>query len=415
MKSSIKLPRWAKIILLLGTLAVLLAFGWEIGKLAWIGAGRAKDKADAMVRPAVLERDYDAVVGANTEQALQIEEYLTGLRLGRERPLEDLGLDFSSVQNYRASQAKLRSLVASSLSYPPPAKLTVPEAPVLVQLAQDELATYYELRVHVLERVEARGIFMMPRVASGRVPLVIAAHGRGGQPARTKNGKLTIVGRSNRDLALGALQRGYAVWEPIFVFYAEGRPDDLRTRLEMRAREVGTSLPAIEIAKVLGGLDAILKTQPIDPDRVAMVGLSYGGFYTLYTTALDDRIRVAVVAAYFNDRENILDTTEPFGMPDWRFPNSLSIFQDHVLVALVCPRPLQIQVGDHDQLFPIAGARRALPLAKASYERLNLGQRFSFMEFVGRHEFNGEQAWAFIGRCFESETRPQKSSRREER
>lgn len=59
---------------------------------------------------------------------------------------------------------------------------------------------------------------MMPRSAAGKVPLVIAAYGRGGLPARPRSGKLAVVDRSDRDLARGALQNGYAVWEPIFVF-----------------------------------------------------------------------------------------------------------------------------------------------------------------------------------------------------
>jgi dienelactone hydrolase len=241
---------------------------------------------------------------------------------------------------------------------------------------------------------------MIPRSASDKVPLVIAAHGRGGMPARPKNGKLTLVGRSNRDLALGALKKGYAVWEPSFVFYARDRPDDFRERLDVRAKECGTTLPAIEIGKIIGGLDALLERPEIDTARVAMVGLSYGGFYTLYTTALDDRIRVAVVAAYFNDRQAVLDSSEPFGRSDWRFQNSLSVFHDTTMAALICPRSLQIQAGDHDQLFPIEGVRKTVPAARNFYERLNIGERFSFVEFVGRHEFNGEEAWKFVDRSF---------------
>ncbi|WP_438983966.1 hypothetical protein [Vulcanococcus sp.] len=33
-----------------------------------------------------------------------------------------------------------------------------------------------------------------------------------------------------------------------------------------------------------------------------MMGFSYGGFYTLYTSALDQRIKAAVVSGFFNDR-----------------------------------------------------------------------------------------------------------------
>jgi hypothetical protein len=99
---------------------------------------------------------------------------------------------------------------------------------------------------------------------------------------------------------------------------------------------------------------------------------------------LDDRIQVAVVAAYCNDRAAILDSTEPTGMPDWRFPNSLRKFTHPNVAALVCPRPLQIQAGDHDQLFQINGARKVGRAVRQLYARLNVADRFSYFEFVGR-------------------------------
>ena len=394
--------RWWWVILLLAVGAGVVIFGQEMRELASIALSRALDKADTAWRPAVLERDYDEVVREQTSQVIEIETYLDSLKTSVRQTPETLGLDFSTESDYLRSCAKMRSALAESLSYPPPSVLSPPVAPSLRRLAEDDLATYYEMSVPVLERVNARGLFMVPRSAVGKMPLIIAAHGRGGLPDRPKSGKLRVVSRSNRDLARGALEKGYAVWEPTFVFYASDRPEDIRDRLEMRAREWGTTLPAIEIAKVVGGLDAILRTQEIDPARVAMVGMSYGGFYTLYTTALEERIRVAVVAAYFNDREEVLNSAEPFGMTDWRFPKSLSVFHDANMVALICPRPLQIQTGNHDQLFPIAGARRIVPDARRVYERLQRGERFSFVEFVGRHEFNGEAAWHFIEKQFNS-------------
>lgn len=336
----------------------------------------------------------------STAQVLEIEKYLEQLTDPAKQSPAALGFDFSSETDYLRSREKTRALLASSLAYPPPDMLPFPQDVAIIPFAEDSLAVYYELSVPVLDGVLARGVFMMPRSASGKVPLVIAAHGRGGMPDRPKNGKLTVVSRRNRDLAFGALAKGYAVWEPLFVFYSKEHPGDIRERLDVRARECGTTLPAIEIAKVVAGLDAIVRSQPIDETRIAMVGMSYGGFYTLYTTALEDRIRVAVVAAYFNDRKAVLAASEPFGVPDWRFENSLSVFQDATMAGLICPRPLQIQAGDHDQLFSIQGARKTVPDARRFYELLNLGERFSFVEFIGRHDFNGDAAWTFIDRFF---------------
>ncbi len=381
-------------------LGLVVVFGRELASLSAIVFSRAAEKAQAVLLPAILDRPYDEIVDSKTAEAVEIEQYLEELEQPAARTPEALGLDLSSVAAYERSSSELRARLATSLGYPPQAPAPLTNAPTLVQFAEDALATYSDFSVPVFAGVRARGVFMMPRTAGEKTPLIIAVHGRGGMPERPRNGKLTVVGRSNRDLALGALEKGYAVWEPQLVFYAKDRPADIRERLDMRARQYGTTLPAIEIAKIRRGLTALLDTGRIDPTRVAMVGMSYGGFYTLYTTALDDRIRVAVVAAYFNDRKAILDATEPFGNSDWRFPNSLSVFQDATVASLICPRPLQVQAGDHDQLFPIAGARRAIPGARVPYARLKIEDRFSFVEFAGRHDFNGDAAWSFIERAF---------------
>lgn len=397
--SSRSIRMWTVVALSGALLFASIAFNWELPKLAYIALVRVVDMTDAALRPPILAQSYDEVVEANTAQTAEIERYLEEKSSPDARTPDALGLKFTSEADYLQSCKHLRSLLASNLGYPPPAVVTG-QLPNLVRLSEDELATYYDFTVTVLQGVQARGIFMMPRSATGKTPLIIAVKGRAGMPIRPKSGKFATVERHNRDVALGALRKGYAVWEPLLVFYAENRPADIRERLEVRAREHGTSLPAIEIAKIRGGLDALLSSQPIDPTRIAMVGASYGGFYTLYTTALDNRVRVAVVAAYFNDRKAILDASEPFGNPDWRFPNSLSVFQDSTMAALVCPRPLQIQSGDHDQLFPIAGARRRVPAVRALYNRLNIGDKFSYVEFIGRHDFRGDEAWDFIDRFF---------------
>ncbi|MFN2509277.1 MAG: alpha/beta hydrolase family protein [Chthoniobacterales bacterium] len=391
-------------LLLIGLLGWIAVFGWEPVKLAQIGFSRAKDKTEELIRGPILERNHEEVIAANTEQTLEIEGYLEGLEDPAKRTPEALGLNFASEADYLRSCQRIRSLLASSLGYPPPEAAPITEAASMVPLSEDELATYYDLTVPVFGGMHARGVFMMPRARSAKSPLIIAVHGRGGMPDRPKNGKITVIARHDRDLALGALRRGYAVWQPLLLFYASDRPADIRLRIDVRARECGTTLPAIEIAKISRGLDALLQSGEIDPSRVAMVGMSYGGFYTLYTAALDERIRVAVVAAYFNDRKAVLALGEPSDLSDWRFHNSLSVFQDPTMAALICPRPLQIQAGDHDQLFSIAGTRRTVPAARALYERLNVGQRFSFVEFVGRHDFNGEVAWSFIDQFFRKES-----------
>jgi dipeptidyl aminopeptidase/acylaminoacyl peptidase len=337
------------------------------------------------------------VVDRAIAQGDEITAYLRALRDAVPPVAASPALDFSSSQAYARSAQATRARLRQSLRYPPPG-FDVPLAQPVVESAigTDEVASYRELKIPVLPGVYATGIYLRPKTAGAqdRLPLVVSAAGRGGAPGQTPDGMLQGMSKSRRDLAWDALKHGYAVWMPTYVHYGRDG-DDFRDRLTVRAWEAGTSLPAIEIAKTVKALDVLLKRPDIEPQRVAMMGHSYGGFYTLYTTALDARIRVAVVAAYFNDREAVLDASEPNGFLDWRYPDALTLWRDPSVAALVAPRPLLIEAGNQDQLFPIQGARKAAPEAAALYQRLGLGERYEF-RVVGRHDFDGEAAMAFI-------------------
>ena len=387
----------------IATVLVVLLLVWSffarpVYDFLWIVTWRVKDQAMNKWGKPLLRRDHAEAMDAATVQANQIDRYLRGLRAAGDLPLQRA--DFSGVDAYVHSLDELRGHLRASLRYPPPgAETTKAELVEETPLGEDALATYTRLRIRVLPGVESIGVYMRPKnLRPGRSPLVISAHGRSDAPDAGPDGKQVILTHSNRDIARGALERGYLVWAPTFVFYATNQPDTIRERLAARATEAGTTLAAVEIAKVIGSLDVVIQRPEVDPVRVGMIGMSYGGFYTLYTTALEPRIKAAVVGGYFNDREAILDDSEPFGLFDWRFSDSLGWLRDPNIAALICPRPLLIEDGEYDQIFPIAGARRAAPQAGEFYRRLKVEDRFRFLEFTGRHDFDGKEAWDFLDR-----------------
>lgn len=112
-----------------------------------------------------------------------------------------------------------------------------------------------------------------------------------------------------------------------------------------------------------------------------MIGLSYGGFYSLFSAALDRRIRAAVSSCFFNDRKT-------YDVPDWSWFGSANRFLDAEVGSLVCPRPLYIEVGKKDELFDV---RRARPEAKklaGVYRSLGLAEQFRYKEHDGGHELD---------------------------
>src|SRR5205085_5131738 len=130
------------------------------------------------------------------------------------------------------------------------------------------------------------------------------------------------------DMVRGGVKRGYVVWAPTHLFHADGFPPDVRNRMDDRLRLVGTSLTAVEIAKITRSLDVILKRPEVDPKRVAMVGLSYGGYYTLVTAALEPRVRAAVSSCYFGVQEFRYERDELSVPGDFKFMDRSTLLRD---------------------------------------------------------------------------------------
>jgi len=395
----------AKLIFIV-TVCLLLVWSYfarPIYDYAWIVYGRERDTVAEKIEPPAASQLYDDVIALNARTVSEIEAYVNSRETQSAQAPELAKLDFSSPAAYQASTGPLRDAFAQALGFPLSDAIhgsdfsAVRETPA----GEDDLATYTVLSIPALPGVNMIGTLIEPKKHGPRMPIIIASHGRGGKPDRPPSGKMPIMSYSNRDLARGAVERGWAVFEPIYLFYGTNYPENIRDRLSVRAQETGTTLPAIEITKLIRAIDYLTSRPEIDPQRLAMVGISYGGFYTLYTTALEPRVKVAVVAAYFNDRFTVLHNSEPNDFIDWRYPNSL-FFTDPRVVALVCPRPLEIESGNQDQLFPIEGSRQNIPAARDYYAKLHLDSNFVFTDYIGRHDFNGEPAWQFIDQAFQA-------------
>ena len=88
---------------------------------------------------------------------------------------------------------------------------------------------------------------------------------------------------------------------------------------------------------------------------------------------------------------------DELGVPsDFRFMDRMTLFQDPELVALVCPRFLEIQAGAKDNPSHVDGGRMLAPRATEYYDKLGVKDRFRFVVFEGGHEFNDASAWEFL-------------------
>ena len=328
-----------------------------------------------------------------TEQAQELEDYILALKKDDSRLKKLLPNDYSSPAAFEKSAARYRAAFCESIGYPPPGDVPS-DAATFDKLGEDSIGIYYRVKIAILPGVRAEGIYIVPKTlqANQKAPLVISMHGGGGSPEVA----LFKGGANYHDMVRGGVKRGYVVFAPQHLFSAEGFPKDVRNRTDERLRLVGTSLTAIEIAKISRALDVLLKRPEVDASRVAMVGLSYGGYYALVTPAIDTRIKVSVCSCYYGVQESRYARDELSIPSDFKFMDRFTLFRDSDVAALICPRALQIQAGSRDGVDHRDGGKPLAPQSAAYYDKLGLKDRFEHVIFEGGHEFHDATAWEFV-------------------
>lgn len=353
-------------------------------------AAHGQEKRQPAASP-YYEEDVAASNPLRTEQARELDAYIEKLRADPSRLHALLKPDYSSSRAYEKSVRPYREAYCKTIGYPPPGRPDR-ETPSFTRLGEDGIGVYYRAKISVLPGVHAEGLYIVPKGLKGRAPLLISMHGGGGSPEVA-----TFHGGANyHDMVRGGVKQGYVVWAPQHLFNAQGYPGNIRQQIDDRMLLVGTSITAVEIAKITRSLDVILKRPEVDPQRVGMVGLSYGGYYALVTPAVDPRIKASVSSCYYGAQEWRYEHNE-LGVPsDFRSQDRMTLFKDADLVAMICPRALLIQAGRRDDADHREGGVEQAPLSAAYYRRLGLDDRFQFLIFPGGHEFDDASAWPWL-------------------
>ena len=110
------------------------------------------------------------------------------------------------------------------------------------------------------------------------------------------------------------------------------------------AYQIGRTLAAYEIQKVLGAVDW-LKTDGAAGCGIGVAGYGGGGLIAMHAAAFDTRIDAVAVSGYFQPRENLW--REPIYRNVWSF---VRYFGDAEMAALIFPRPLVIEAGKYPEV-----------------------------------------------------------------
>jgi len=239
---------------------------------------------------------------------------------------------------------------------------------------------------------------LVPDRRRGPGPAVLAVHGHG--PGKSRICGLEPDDEPGGDYAAELARRGYVVLAPDLRCFGERldwNPEDHYACDTNLVHQVmaGWSPLTQNLWDCRRALDVLGAHPLVDPARLGVVGFSYGGTIGLFLAACDPRVSAAVVSGYFSS------WAESHKMP-WNMcgsqvlPGMLGTMEHADVGALVAPRPLFVETGREDPLFPVAAAERSIERLGRVYAHLGAGDLLVQEISEGEHQWYGRGAYDFL-------------------
>jgi len=321
-----------------------------------------------------------------------------------------------AVQNHRISRAelpnerrqKLRDALRNAIgSFEPNAAHT----PKLLERVECDGYTRERVELSATPGLEFGAYVLIPSGFEGKRPGVLALHGHGygsreivglkrdGSPDMNESG---IHGH----FALELVKRGMIVIAPDVIGFGERRlladtrsnPDAPNScfRLAAALMMLGKTLTGLRVAEALCAYHYLAGREDVDSGRIGMMGFSGGALISFATAVLEARIQAVVLSGFTNTaKDSILAMQHCI---DNYTPGLLAHAELPELIGLIAPRPLFLESGERDPIFPVDGFRKAAAELVEIYEREGAGDRLSIDIFPGVHEVCGRLAYDWLKR-----------------
>jgi hypothetical protein len=159
---------------------------------------------------------------------------------------------------------------------------------------------------------------------------------------------------------------------------------------------IGQTMIGWRVWDVMRTIDYIGTRAELDANRVGCMGISGGGTVTVFSSALDTRIRAALVSGYLNTfRDSVGSIVH---CSDNYVPGILNWAEMHDIAGLIAPRPLFVESGEKDDIFPIRASVESFNEVRTIYAVFGARDRAEQEVFPGEHSFWGRRGVPFLAR-----------------
>jgi dienelactone hydrolase len=251
---------------------------------------------------------------------------------------------------------------------------------------------------------------LVPTQATPPVPTVICVpgHGRGvddivgiDEQGRDRTDKTGY----QHDFAIQVAEAGLAAVaiEPMG-FGCRRDPLNARQGLSRKGCEpiaggalmIGQTMIGWRVWDIMRTLDYIASRPELDASRVGCMGISGGGTATLFAAAIEPRLRAAMVSGYLNTFSDSIGSLAH--CVDNYIPGILNWAEMHDIAGLIAPRPLFVESGEKDNIFPIQASVESFNHVREIYRVFEAADRIEQEVFPGEHSFWGKRGIPFLAR-----------------
>lgn len=268
----------------------------------------------------------------------------------------------------------------------------------------------------VEEGLSAIALLFRPADARGKLPGILACHGHGqfGKEAvmgdRSEPACMASIDSHNYDYGLQMAKAGFAViaidwrgfgerndkFKPHFIDPA-GPNRDLCNVHFIRASLLGMTLLGMNVNDGMCAIDYLCAQDFVNPERIGVMGLSFGGTMTTWMSICDERIKAADIICY-SDRFSDFAIRDANTCGSQLTPGLYDLCDLPDLQGLIAPRPLLVEIGAYDRCFIIDSAMSCYREVEKIYTAAGARDRLELDLFDGGHAWGANKTGKFFHR-----------------
>jgi dienelactone hydrolase len=157
---------------------------------------------------------------------------------------------------------------------------------------------------------------------------------------------------------------------------------------------LGKTLTGLRVTEVLKAFNYLAARPEVDANRIGLMGFSGGALIGYVSAVLEARISATVLTGFTNTIKDSIFAVHH--CIDNYTPSLLVHAELPELIGLIAPRPLFLESGDKDPIFPVDGFRKAAADIQAIYDAEGAGAQLETDLFPGVHEISGRRAYDWL-------------------